>query len=54
MAVPHTQVYAETARLADKGLLSVVADLGGRRRQTHVIGQVAYYQDRLRSASGSR
>ena len=36
-AVPHTQVYAETARLADEGLLSVVADLGGRRRQTYAI-----------------
>jgi len=34
-AVPHTQVYGETARLAEEGLLSVVTSSSGRRRQTY-------------------
>jgi DNA-binding PadR family transcriptional regulator len=34
-AVPHTQVYAETERLARDGLLSVRRDADGRRRQTY-------------------
>jgi DNA-binding PadR family transcriptional regulator len=36
-AVPHTQVYAETARLADEGLLSVEAEADGRRRRTYAL-----------------
>ncbi len=36
-AVPHTQVYAETARLADEGLLSVDADADGRRRRIYAL-----------------
>ena len=36
-AVPHTQVYAETARLADEGLLSMQADAEGRRRRTYAL-----------------
>ena len=34
-AVPHTQVYGETARLADEGLLSGATSPSGRRRQTY-------------------
>jgi DNA-binding PadR family transcriptional regulator len=34
-AVPHTQWYAETERLARDGLLGVRRDADGRRRQTY-------------------
>jgi DNA-binding PadR family transcriptional regulator len=34
-AVPHTQLYAETERLANDGLLAVRRDADGRRRQTY-------------------
>jgi DNA-binding PadR family transcriptional regulator len=36
-AVPHTQVYAETSRLAAEGLLSVEAEADGRRRRTYAL-----------------
>jgi DNA-binding PadR family transcriptional regulator len=33
----HTQLYSETARLAQAGLLSVDREDGGRRRQTYAL-----------------
>jgi DNA-binding PadR family transcriptional regulator len=36
-AVPHTQVYAETARLAEEGLLTVEAESDGRRRRSYAL-----------------
>jgi len=36
-AVPHTQLYAETERLARDGLLAVRRDAAGRRRQTYRV-----------------
>jgi DNA-binding PadR family transcriptional regulator len=34
-AVPHTQLYDETARLATDGYLTVRREMAGRRRQTY-------------------
>jgi PadR family transcriptional regulator, regulatory protein AphA len=36
-AFPHSQLYAEPARLADEGLLTVEREEGGRRRRTYAI-----------------
>ena len=34
---PHSQIYSETARLADLGLLAVEQETGGRRRHVYSI-----------------
>jgi DNA-binding PadR family transcriptional regulator len=36
-SVPHTQVYAEPARLASAGYLSEEREEGGRRRKTYAL-----------------
>ncbi len=46
-AVPHTQVYQETRRLAAEGLLAVSIAEGGRRRQTYTLTEAG--RDALQS-----
>jgi PadR family transcriptional regulator AphA len=36
-SVPHTQLYTECARLAEKGLLSERQEQSGRRRRTYTL-----------------
>lgn len=36
-ALPHTQLYTESSRLADAGLLSETREQGGRRRRTYSL-----------------
>jgi len=49
-AFPHSQLYAEPARLAEAGLLTVEREQGGRRRRTYAITAAGH--DALRAWLG--